>query len=374
MKNNLNRFGITGWLFVLGLTVSAFVLVNISDMISRIQKEEAGVNNYSYSSILWVRPVNTENFSIDKAETLTSKIIDALCVSECCTSFYDLPIYINRQIDFMQAELIMNGAEATKFNDRDNKPINPKIANANALLVGESMLKMSENGEGKMLDLGEIKVPISQVLKNNNAAKIDYSIFAFWETADDKFKDFLTEQISERLHNNYLEVRFFSDAPISADVQNFIDKMENLSLECTDDNFFYNGRDGRNYWYRFYNGLLLPLCMIFGIFVCFSTSYLWIMSRKNEISIRKAYGYSNLQILKVIIQDELLLTLPALGSAVIVQFVFCLILGELDYFDMVFPLKLLLVCVGMIVIALICGLRLTQSVGKVSPAAVLKEV
>lgn len=372
MKNRLNRFGITGWLFMLGLAVGAFVLVNISDMVSRIQKEDAGVNKYSYSSILWVRPINTENFSLDKAEALTPKIMEALCAAECCTSFYDLPIYINRQIDFMQAELIMKGAESTKFNDRDNNPIKPKTINA--LLVGESMLKMSEDGEGRMLDLGEIKVPIAQVLKNNNAAKIDYSIFAIWETADDGFKEYLTGQISERLHNNFLEVRFFGDEPISEDVQNFIDRMESLSLECTDDDFFYNGRDGRNFWYRFYNGLLLPLCMIFGIFVCFSTSYLWIMSRKNEISIRKAYGYSNLQILKVIIKDELLLTIPALCSATIVQFVFCLIFGELDYFDIIFPLKLFFVFGGMVVITLICGLRLTQSIGKVSPAAVLKEV
>lgn len=374
MKNRFNRFGITGWLFMLGLTVSAFVLINISDMLSRIQKEEAGVNIYNYSRIFWVTPVDNENFYFEKTEALTPEIIDALCDAECCTSFYDLSVYLNHQIHPMHAEVIMKGTENAKFTNRDNKPIDPLTANTNAVFVGENMLKLSENGDGKMLDLGEIKVPIDQVLKNNNAAKIDYSIYAFWETADDEFKEYLTGQISEKLHDFFLKVRFFGDEPIDDEIREFTEKMESLSLECVEYDYFYQGRDARNYWYQFYNGLLLPICMIFGIFVCFSTSYLWIVSRKHEISIRKAYGYSNAQILGLIIKDGLMLTLPSIGGAVIVQFIFCLIFRELDYFDLFFPLKLLLVCAGMFVITLYCGLRQISSIGKVSPTAVLKEV
>lgn len=337
-------------------------------------KIRGGVNNYAYSRIFWIRPTNTENFYLEKAEALTPQIIDALCDAECCTSFYGLPIFINRQIHPVEADLIMKGAENAKFTNRDNKPADPLTAGTNALFVGENMLKLSENSDGKMLDLGEIKLPVAQVLKNNNAAKIDCSIYAFWETADDEFKEYLTGQISETLHYISLEVRFFGDEPIDDEIRKFTEKMESLSLECSEDDFFLNGRDARNYWYQFYNGLLLPICMIFGIFVCFSTSYLWIMSRKHEISIRKAYGYSNAQILGLIIKDGLLLTLPSLGGAVIVQFIFCLILRELDYFDLFFPLKLLLVCAGMFVITLYCGLRQISSIGKVSPAAVLKEL
>lgn len=374
MKNKLNRFGVTGWLFMLGLTVSAFVLINISDMLSRIQKEEAGVNNYTYSRIFLVEPVDYDKFYSKKFEELTPEIIDALCDAECCTSFYKLPVYINHQIDFMQAELIMNGAENAKFTSCDSKPIDPLTADTNAVLVGENMLKLSENRDGKILDLGEIKVPIDQVLKNNNAAKIDYSIYAFWETADNEFRTYLSERISDRLYDTFLKVRFFGDEPIDDEIREFSEKMESLSLKCTESDSFYNGRDARNYWYQFYNGLLLPICMIFGIFVCFSTSYLWIMSRKHEISIRKAYGYSNAQILGLIIKDGLLLTLLSICGAVIVQFIFCLILRELDYFDLFFPIKLLLVCAGMFVITVYCGLRQISSIGKVSPAAVLKEV
>lgn len=371
MKNKFNRFGITGWLFILGLTVSAFVLINISDTVSRIQKENFGVNQYSYSRILWVRPSNSDGLTSDKAANLTPKIIDALSAAECCTSFYELPVYINDQIDFMQAEFIINGAEKAKFKNRDNKTVDPEMPNA--LFVGESILRMTENGAGKMLDLGDIKLPVAEVLKNNNAAKIDYSIYAFWETADDQFKEYLSAQITERLHANYLEVRFFGDAPIDGAVRAFSEKMNELSLECEDNNFFYNGRDARNYWYQFYNGLLLPICMIFSIFVCFSTSYLWVMSRKNELSVRKAYGYSSAQILALIIKDELILALPALGASIVIQLVFCVILGDIDYFDIIFPLKLLFVCAGMLAITTICALRLTRSISKVSPAVVLKE-
>lgn len=372
MKRKFNRFGVTGWFFMLGLTVSAFVLVNISDMVSRIQKENAGVNNYSYSRILWVRPMNDQDFSLNKAGSLISPMINALCEANCNTSFYDLPIYVNNQIDFMQMELIINGSENVKFKNQDNKMVKPEMENA--LYIGESILRMTDNRAGKMLDLGNVKAPIAEILKNNNAAKIDYSICAFWVTLDDEFKEYLSKQITERLHANFLEVRFFGDTPIDESIRKFSDKMNELSLECEENDFFYNGRDARNYWYQFYNGLLLPICMVFGFFVCFSTSYLWVMTRKNEISIRKAYGYSNAQILSVIIKDGLFLALPALGAAIAAQLVFCAFLGDLDYFDIVFPLKLLFVCAGMLTITLICALRLTSNISKISPAVGLKEV
>ena len=225
-----NRFGVPGRLFMLGLAISAFVLLNIADVISRVQKEEAGINRFAYSEVYWVRPEDTLNFHL-KAPSLTPEIISAIQSVECNVSFYELPVYVNHQIDFMQAELIMNLPEDLRLTSRDKKPIHiPETENG--IVIGESMIELTENGEGKILDLGDIKVPVAEVLKDDNPAKIDYSMYMFRENADESFREYLTSRITERLEEMFLQVRFFGDDPIDNDVRKFTEAMSELGLVC----------------------------------------------------------------------------------------------------------------------------------------------
>ena len=368
-----NRFGITGWLFILGLAISAFVLLNIADVISRVQKEEAGINRFAYSEIYWVEPEDIVDF---KGQALTPKIISALQKAECNVSFYDLPVYVDHQIDFMMAELIINSPEDLRLTSRDKKPIDIP-ATKNGVVVGESMIELTEKGEGGILDLGDIKVPVAEILKDDNPAKIDYSIYIFRENADGDFREYLTARITERLEEMCLQVRFFGDEPLGDDVRKFTEAMSELGLVCEPVDSYLGlgwwGHDYQNLWYRMYNIIILPICIVFAVFTCFTTSYLWIRSREKEISIRKAYGYSNFQILSLMIKDELSLAAPALIAAVRLQFVLCLATHSLDFFDIFFILKLLFVGAGMLLIAFLCAARRIKSIDSISPAAALKD-
>lgn len=370
-----NRFGVPGRLFMLGLAISAFVLLNIADVISRVQKEEAGINRFAYSEVYWVRPEDTSNFHL-KAPSLTPEIISAIQSVECNVSFYELPIYVNHQIDFMQAELIMNLPEDLRLTSRDKKPIHiPETENG--IVIGESMIELTENGEGKILDLGDIKVPVAEVLKDDNPAKIDYSMYMFRENADESFREYLTSRITERLEEMFLQVRFFGDDPIDNDVRKFTEAMSELGLVCEPVGSYLGlgwwGHDYQNLWYRMYNIIVLPICIVFAVFTCFTTSYLWIRSREKEISIRKAYGYGSFRILSLVIKEGLFLTLPALGAAVVLQFIMCLATHSLDFFDIFFILKLLFVGAGMLLITVLCAVRQIKRIGGISPAAALKD-
>lgn len=371
-----NRFGIMGWLFILGLAISAFVLMNISDVVSRIQKEETGINKFAYSDIYWIKPVDNENF-YQRVSELAPKVISAAQSVNCNSSFYELAVNAEHQIDYSFVELVMNSPYDQKLISYNNKPINVNFPkDSNTIVIGESVIAITENGKGKFLNLNNIIIPVADILKDYSPSKIDNSIYAFWDSADNNFRDYLTSRIIERLSDSTLQIHFYSDNPINEDVRRFMNEMETLGLNCEPAGTYlglgYNGKDSENLWYRAYNIILLPICVLFAVFTCFATSYLWLLSRTKELSIRKAYGYMNTQILALIIKDELLLTIPSVVAALVIQFLFCLLTDSIDYFDILFIPKFAFVCAGMLLIAILCAFRQIKRINRISSADAIK--
>lgn len=373
----LNRFGVTGLLFMLGLAITAFVLMNIADVVSRIQKEEKGINKFAYSEKYWITPVDNEDFHL-RAPALAPKVISATQNVNCNASFYELAVNIEHQIDYSFVELVMNHPDDPKLISRDKRPIDVNFQkDGNAIIIGESMIAVTENGDGRFLNFNGVIVPIAEILKNNSPSKIDNSIYAFWDCVDESLREYLTSRITERLSQLTLQIHFYDDDSID-DVRSFIGEMSELGLKCEPVGTYmglgYEGTDAENLWYRVYNIIILPICIIFAVFTCFSASYLWLLSRTKEISIRKAYGYSNVKILSLIIIDEISFAVPSIITALIVQFVFCLFTDSLDFFDISFVLKFAFVCVGMPIITALCAARRIKHINEISPAAALKEI
>lgn len=372
-----NRFGFTGWLFLSGLAISAFLLMNISDVVSRIRREEAGINKFAHSEIYWVTPIDNENFYL-RAPELAPKVISATQAANCNISFYDLSVHAEHQIHYSFVELVMNSPCDQKLVSHTKKPINTNFPkDSNMIVIGESVIAITENRDGKLLNLSQIIVPVADVLEDYSPSKIDNSIYAFWHCADDAFREYLTSRITKRLSESTLQVHFYSDDPIDEDIQRFSDAMTALGLNCRPTGTYldsgYKGKDAQNLWYRAYNKLLLPICVLFAAFTCFTTSYLWLSSRTKELSIRKAYGYTNAQILAFVIKDELLLAIPSISVALIVHLLFCMLTGSFDYFDAWFIPKLAFVCAGMLLIAMLCALRQVRHISRISPADAVKE-
>lgn len=373
-----NRFGITGWMFMLGLAISAFVLMNVADVISRVQKEEAGINKFAYSEKYWITPIDNEDFHL-RAPALATKVIPAMQNVNCNVSFYELAVSVEHQIDYNFIELVMSSPYDQKLISHNKKPIDINFPKgSNTIVIGESVVAITENSEGKLLDLNNIVVPVADILKDYSPSKIDNSIYAFWDCADDNFRKYLTLCITERLSQRTLQVHFYGDDPISDDVRGFSEEMLKLGLQCEPVGTYlglgYEGMDTENLWYRAYNIILLPICVIFSVFTCFSASYLWLLSRTKEISIRKAYGYNSAQILSLIIKDEIRLVIPSIILALIVQFILCLFTDSLDFFDISLFLKLIFVCFGMLLTTVLCALRQIKHINGISPAAALKEI
>ena len=147
--------------------------------------------------------------------------------------------------------------------------------------------------------------------------------------------------------------------------------MENYGLRSFIIDAVYEG-DYQNYWYRYYNSIFMGISLILSVLNCFTVSYLWILTRKKELAIRKAYGYSIPQITGMILRDVMKLCIPACFLAELIQFIYITVVGEEIFTGQMF-FKIFIVCMGMILIAILNALHMIQHIKKVSPVSVLVE-
>lgn len=367
MIKRFNRFGIKGLLFITGLFVASLVMLNITDVVSRVRKEESGLNRYKYNVTLGIKPGG----SFD-AEFISKTVPEVFSLIESvnCNTILEVIANIEFQSSTFTLKTVMHQSEDLKLVSRDNKPISTDYpAGSNSVVIGESIVDLTENHEGEILNIGGNRASVEAVMKKTGVMA-DTNVYAFWDSFDEQFREYIIGRFEYPLFS----VSFFGDSPVSDEVNAFSAALGELGLTASNVNQSFNGNDMENVWYRLYNQILLPIGIFFAVVVCLSSSLFWIMSRKNEISIRKAYGYSNSQIFGLIIKDELRMTLPAIAAAITVQFIFCAIWGTLDFFDALFPIKLAGAAAGMFLMTLLCAAYLTKSIKSISPAEAIKEV
>ncbi len=377
LLHTVSRYGISGWILMIGLTISSFVIVNSIDAASRVWREERHHSAYQQDESFWLR-YSEGNTSSDtqKWMELVDELLPSLNGFSCNVEIESLGVAVNHQIDDMFIHLVIQPREDFRLISREGKLIDPTsfAAGSNQIVVGESVEKRLTVGqEGKLLNIGNLQLPVAEVLRNDNAAGIDYSIYLFWDCCDAELRQYLREQLSERLSANLLRVRLYSNSRISADREKFFSRMQGLSLECEPYRPRYAGDDYQNYWYRFYNIIFISVCMVFSVFACFGISYLWLFRRAREIAIRKAYGYSNFQIFKLLMNNIAGIAALAVLVSLVLEVGYGIFTHDLAFFDAVFFLKLVAVGIGMFLVASLCTLKLMKTVTSIAPAAAVRK-
>lgn len=377
--HTVSRYGISGWILLIGLTISSFVLVNAMDAASRVWKEERHHSAYQQDETFWLRMGYSEGYTdsdTQKLMELADKLLLSLNGFSCNVDIESLGVEVNHQIDDMFIHLVIQSQEDFRLISKENGMIDPVSfpVGSNSIVVGESVEKRLTVGqEGKLLNIGDMQLPVAEVLRNDNAARIDYSIYLFWDCCDEELRQYLREQMSERLFGNILRVRLYSNSQIDADRERLFSQMRELSLECEPYIPRYAGDDYQNYWYRFYNIIFISICMVFSVFACFGISYLWLFRRAREIAIRKAYGYSNLQIFKLLMKNMAGIAAFAVLASLVLEAGYGIFTNNLGFFDVGFIIKLAAVGIGMLLIACLCTLKLMENVTAIAPAAAVRK-
>ncbi len=375
MKKNIkiNRYGIAGFLFIIGLIISTFVLFNTVDVVSRIVREDKANKSYKYEERYFISyNYNNNILTEEDYVSKTKELLESLKKLDCNVSICDVGINVNNQIDDMFIELIINSKEDFCLYSQNECYIKPNMYK-NKIFVGENILDLTLNKDRNTLIISDFIIEIADVLKNDNASGIDYRILGYLDDFDELKKNYFYKCMAERLSFGILLIDLYGNEPIDDSVDTLYSTLNNSSLVYTKYIPTYEGNDYQNYWYRFYNKIFISACVIFSVFTLFLLSYLWLANRKKEISIRKTYGYSGFEIFMLLVGDITKLCLISYLFAFILEIIYCLFFSDFSFFDSLFPLKLFAIFLGILFISILCALNLIRLVSTISPIDAIKE-
>lgn len=364
------RDSVASVLFVLGLTVSCFILINVADLVDKMNRENKVLNSFRYATSSYID--GTELFYQSEDQNVTAKELTDLVttrLSEETTgnTYLELQVNINEKTDTYTADIVMQLNEDAKIECLTDYDVNEE----NGVIIGESLLEFTREKDGiQTIELGGNTMKVIGLMTNKMSGGADYTLYIFWDNCDRQVREYLNQIISDEL-NGILKFSYKSQNDMADAYKKFVSDMENYGLRSFIIDAVYEG-DYQNYWYRYYNSIFMGISLILSVLNCFTVSYLWILTRKKELAIRKAYGYSIPQITGMILRDVMKLCIPACFLAELIQFIYITVVGEEIFTGQMF-FKIFIVCMGMILIAILNALHMIQHIKKVSPVSVLVE-
>ena len=357
---NVFREKSAAFIFVLGLMVSSFILINVGNLIDKINMEKQVVENYKYSIMCNIH----YNGMVQDKDVAYASVFDEI---------------INYTKGNIFVETFVNVNEGTKYTAniliKQNEDLNLKyklLVNnnfQNEVIIGESLVDDTTISEGvRTIQIENSWFQVVGIMENQMSAGIDNSIYVLWDSCNDEVKN----NLFDTMKDEYTNIFFKSQQDISMEFNNFTDKVSEAGLRYDIYNAEYAGSDYQNYVYQVYNKLFLGISFVFSVFNCFAVSSLWIINRKKELAIRKTYGYSIVRIAGLVLSDIWKLSIPATLLAVVVQIIYGAVAGETLLGGHIL-LKVLFVSFGMIIVTILTTIWHLYYIGKVPPVAVLAE-
>lgn len=368
-----NRYGILSILFLVGFTISSFVLSITADIADRIRKEERSNNVYNYNESFFLSPGGADiTVNEEAALEQVNSIIPLLGELNCGARFADIGVSIDNQIDDTFVNLVMNQNGDFELTLDTGEKMSAG-SQADTVYIGESLAESNLHAKENLLNIGKWQMHIGGILRNESAAGVDYRVFAFWDSCSEDVRQYFINMMAERLSMGVLRVDLYGNAPINDEVSKLESELSALSISCEDYVPSYTGNDYQNYWYRYYNGIFVCACLIFSVVTCLSLSYLWISGRRKEIATRKIYGYGNGPLIGMLSLDIFKLEIPAVLLSVLLEVLFCAALHDFSFFTSGFLGKLLMICVCMILIGLLCVVGMVAKVAAIPPIEAIRE-
>lgn len=382
------REPMTSVVFVIGLTISCFILINVAGLVEKISNENKVLNNFKYTASGFLDcQMALEKYEAELADKLDSnsgekiyneeykkkewelvdKVVEVFTEETRVNTYLEILVRVNDMIDEYTAYIVMAvnediNIECVEYYDIDTR---------NGVIIGESLLVYTKEIEGiRTIEIGKNIMQVIGVIENQMSGGVDNSVYLFWNNCDEQVREYLMQSIYDDI--GFLEYHIKSNSDISEQYEEFISLMEALDIQNEIMDARYEG-DYQNYWYRMYNSIFMGASLIFSIFNCFSVSYLWIVRRKSELAIRMAYGYSKGQIRVMIFKDIIKLCVPASILAIVVQNIYTVAEGNSILGEMLI-MRILFVCIGMLGIAILTSIYVLEKIKKMSTVDILSDI
>lgn len=360
LKQKYTRFGFTGFLMMLGLFVSAFILIYIADIIIIELKQKNILKQFENEDYYYINV--TESLDEETSIEILENLINTLGKTRCNSSFDSTVNYIENQYEMFITELMININESPEMITQEGKKfLVSSEKSENTLIIGKSILKYSDDN---VLIVNDIPVEISCVLNNEYSSGIDYSMFMIWDNCTENMKEKILKNMYERMISGFLKIKLYGNYPTNEDYQLIMESLKEYPVVLEKDEEISAPNEHLDATNRLLNIIFLPVCILFSLYTCFSISFLWLSQRKKEISIRKAFGFSNIQIFRMLVVDILFLSVPSVSIAIISNVVFRFIIGDYAVFNNLSWLKFIIIFIGMILEVVLCAFYLFQRLDK----------
>lgn len=353
------RENISSVLFVIGLVVSCFVLINIGDLLGKINKENKsynGYNNIINIDIFYPYMISNENTDNNLINDNYNDVIMGVLANTSKGNVYiDIEINVNNEVEKKEATLVFKKNEKIIMECKSECDYSIK----NGIVIGEDIYNFTKEIDGqRVIFLNENIMPVIGVLKDNTVTGQDTRIFLFWDNCDENVREYLFPKGCTE--PNSLSLR--SNEDISSQYEQLSRELAPYGFDVSVVEASYEGNE-QNYLYIVYNTLFLFGALLFSLFTCFVVADLWIYGRKKELILRRAYGYSMAKIATTILFDVFKLYVVALILALVIQLLYELAIGDNPFRGQLI-IEIVTIISGMLIFIILIALSLIEKVRK----------
>lgn len=289
----------SSWLLLLGIAVSFFAFLNGADLYQSVQNALAEANDFRYKN----------SYSIQVAEIHDAdKLLNQIKEMKGNIFMDNLLVKIDREGEYHLAEILLKQDEKLPypFLYGNNNFESDKMQ----VIIGKALTKdcfTKQNDEKRYICIDEKEYEVIGVIGSEDSDILDGKLI--FQLNADTLDTYISRQ----------DIFSFQYGTNASDInQNITQLYEKLSPEC--DLYFEkdasayievgsDSEDEKFYW----------LICVFSIINCVVISEFWIIRRKQEIVIRKLWGYSNWKLFLTLYREMLLIAFLAVSMIWIIQ-------------------------------------------------------
>lgn len=231
--------------------------------------------------------------------------------------------------------------------------------------------KASENNGKKTITMSGISYDIVGVFSKRYSEQVDYSVYVFLDSlCQEEYEQFIAVST---MNGFSVSLRFASDIMDQCEyIRKYCAMLEGMGVEVRELSEATTLHDLTNDHITKLKTKVLSLVIIICLFNCLTSTSLWVKRRISELSIRKAFGYDNILMAKMLISDVSKLILISLPISLLLQTIYGFIKGILMINGVVL-LSVLEVLIVSAIISIFIILIELKYVAKIMPQNGLKE-
>lgn len=295
----------SSWLLLLGIAVSFSAFLNGEDLYYKVKNALAEVNEYRYKNTYSMQIAGVDN---------TDTLLDEMSKLRGNLSLDNLLVKINQEDMYHTAEVLINREEELPYpflygNCHFEEGKRQAIIGKG--LEHDCVTNSYDNK--RYIRLDDVDYEVIGIVGSKNSDLLDGKLILSYclDTFSTYFNEqgaFLYGSDKENIHLDIMD--FYEKNTLKWDI--FLDKEETAYIEVGGSN-----EDEKFYW----------LLCIFSMVNCVVLSEFWIIRRKQEIVVRKLWGYSNCKLFFILYREMIFVAFLAVSVVWILQFSIVLFIG-----------------------------------------------